>query len=70
MPTPRQRLASLLLGQDVLTFIRDKRSGEGLSWPAVAVALADATNGEVAVTHQALQQWLAADDTEPERATA
>lgn len=54
--TPRMRLASLLLQRPVLDFIQEHRSG-GKTWQQVALALRDATDGEIAVSWQAVQQW-------------
>lgn len=56
--TPRQRLASLLLGRDVSDWIAERKAN-GDTWPAIRDALRDATDGEIAVTWQAVQQWSA-----------
>lgn len=53
---PRQRLATLILGRDVLAFIAELRD-DGRTWPEVRDRLRDATGGEIDVTFQALQQW-------------
>ena len=57
-PTARQRLAGLLLGRPVGEFIAEKRAN-GSTWPDIAVALRDATDGEIAVTGEAVRQWAA-----------
>lgn len=53
---PRQRLADVLLGRPVLDLIAEMRAA-GHSWPAIRDHLRDATDGEIDVTWQALQQW-------------
>lgn len=55
-PTPRQRLADLLLGRPVLDFITERRAN-GSTWPQIRDELRDATDGEIDVTWQAVQQW-------------
>lgn len=52
------RLASLLLKQPVAEFIADRRAN-GTSWPAIRDELRDATDGEIDVSWQAVQQWAA-----------
>lgn len=54
--TPRARLASLLIGRPVLTVIEELRA-DGRSWPFIAAHIRDATDGEIDVTWQAVQQW-------------
>ncbi|MGZ4663738.1 MAG: hypothetical protein ACXV5Q_01460 [Frankiaceae bacterium] len=54
--TPRQRLASLLIGRDVNDVIAEMRAN-GDTWPVVAQHIKDATDGEIDVTWQAVQQW-------------
>lgn len=44
------------MGRNVLDFIEEHRAN-GKSWPEIAQAVKDATNGEVDVTRQAIQQW-------------
>lgn len=53
---PRQRLASVLLGRDVLTVISEMRTNQQ-SWPAIRDFLRDATDGEIDVSWQAVQAW-------------
>jgi hypothetical protein len=53
---PRIRLASLLIGRDVLDLIDEMRANAA-TWPQVRDAIADLTNGEVDVTWQAVQAW-------------
>lgn len=54
--TPTQRLATVLLGVDVEDFVisrrRDKRP-----WRLIARDLHEATDGQVDVTDQTLQNW-------------
>lgn len=42
--------------RDVLDFIDEQRA-HGKSWPEIAQAIRDLTDGEVAVSRQAIQQW-------------
>lgn len=53
---PRIRLASLLIGRDVLDVIDEMRTDER-TWPEIRQAIADLTSGEVDVTWQAIQAW-------------
>lgn len=55
-PSPRQRLADLLLGRPVVEFIAERRAN-GTTWPQIRDELCDATDGEIDVTWQAVQQW-------------
>lgn len=59
--TPRQRLADLILGRPVAAFIAQQRAS-GLTWPAVADALKEATAGEIAITGEAVRQWASRED--------
>lgn len=54
---PRQRLADVLLGRPVLDYIAEYRA-DGKSWPQIRDLLRDATDGEIDVSWQALQQWV------------
>lgn len=55
--TATQRLASVLLGEDIRTFISTRRE-QGRAWRFIARDLYEATNGQVDVTHETLRQWL------------
>lgn len=55
--TPTQRLASMLIGQDVRDFIAEKRAS-GRAWRFIARDLYDATDGQVDVTYETLRQWF------------
>jgi len=57
--TATQRLASVLLDQDVCDYIAEKRAA-GRSWRLLARDLYDATGGHVDVTSETLRQWSAA----------
>jgi hypothetical protein len=57
-PSPRQRLASVLIGRPVTDFIADRRFA-GESWPTIRDAIRHETAGEVDVSWQAVQQWAA-----------
>ena len=61
MPTtaPRQRLATLLLGRPVLDFIAEHRAN-GASYRTVALALRDATDGEIDVSDVTVRSWVLA----------
>jgi hypothetical protein len=56
MPSANQRLASLLLGRDVMDWIAQRRD-EGASWRKLAAELQDRTNGQVRVSDVALARW-------------
>ena len=57
--TATQRLATLLLGEDVNAFI-DVRREAGRSWRHIARDLYDATNGQVDVSLETLRNWRGA----------
>lgn len=59
MPHPRQRLASLILGRPVMEFIAEHRAN-GASYRKVALALRDATDGEVDVSDITIRSWCIA----------
>lgn len=63
--TPTQRLASILLEEDVREFIANRRSA-GRPWRFIARDLYNATDGQVDVTYETLRQW----HDEPEAASA
>lgn len=63
------RLASLILQQPVLTWIEQQRA-QGATWPAVRDALHTATNGEIAVTWQAIQGWARHDNKPASKSVA
>lgn len=54
--TPKEQLASLILGRDVRDFIAERRA-EGRSWRLVARDIYDATNQRVDVTYETVRQW-------------
>lgn len=66
--TPKQQLASLLLGDDLETFVRDRRKA-GLAWRIVARDLYEATAGKADITHETLRTWYP-DDLDAEKASA
>lgn len=74
--TPRQRLATILLVQagelkddeDVLTWLHARRA-KGDSWYKLADDLANATNGEMRLSHQAIANWLDAIPAGPKAAS-
>lgn len=59
--TPRMRLASLLMGRNVLDLIEEYRAN-GATWQEIRQAIRDATNGEIDVTWQAVQSWARRED--------
>lgn len=65
-PTPRQRLASLLLGEDLGDWVAERRRDPELrlSWRMIARQLRDATNGEIDVTGETLRLWYGAAEFE------
>lgn len=62
--TPTQRLATALLGEDLEGFVAARRPHT--SWRLIARDLLEATDGQVDVTDQTLQNWYG----DGERATA
>lgn len=54
--THAQRLATILLGRDVNTWI-DAQRADGRSWRDIAQLLDAATNGQVQVSHVAVMDW-------------
>lgn len=65
--TPTQRLATALLGEPVIEWIRARRPQT--PWRRLARELYTVTKGELDVTEQTLMTW-AADADESERAEA
>lgn len=61
LESPRMRLASLLLKQPVTEFIAQRRA-EQQSWITIRDAIRDATDGEIDVSWQAVQQWAGRTD--------
>lgn len=54
--TPTQRLAGLILGRDLGTFVAERRA-DGRAWRYIARDLYEATSGEVDVTYETLRSW-------------
>lgn len=54
--TPTQRLASILLGESVTTYIGKQRE-TGQSWRRIADSLRTATDGQIDVTYETLRSW-------------
>jgi hypothetical protein len=54
--TPTQRLATLELGEDVVTFIGHRRTN-GTAWRIIARDIYTATEGRIDVTHETLRTW-------------
>ena len=55
--TPTQKLASIILGQDVREWITQRRS-DGRSWRLISRDLYEATNRQVDVTHESIRSWV------------
>ena len=58
--TPTQKLASIILGQDVREWITQRRS-DGRSWRLISRDLYEATNRQVDVTHESIRSWVIED---------
>ena len=58
--TPTQKLASIILGQDVREWITQRRD-EGRSWRLISRDLYEATNRQVDVTHESIRSWVIED---------
>lgn len=54
--TATQRLATILIGQDVNEFIAERRNA-GRAWRFIVRDLYEATGGQVDVTYETLRQW-------------
>lgn len=54
--SPHKRLAAAALGQPVTEWIAIRRA-DGRSWREIAADLADATDGQIVVTHEAVRGW-------------
>lgn len=54
--TPNMKLASIMLGRPVETWIQEQRD-QGKSWHKVALALNAATNGQIELTGEAIRLW-------------
>lgn len=62
--TPTMRLASRLLQEPVLPWIRQRREA-GKSWQAIAEELKTLTSGDIDVPRQTLVAWVERDDRRP-----
>jgi hypothetical protein len=56
MTTLRQRYASHLLRKPVRDYITELRD-QGVSWPKIARAIENDTNGEIVVTPETVRAW-------------
>jgi len=58
MPTPTQQLADRLLGRPLAEYVAEKRSAiPRWPWRLISQQLAADTDGQVAVSHEALRGW-------------
>lgn len=56
--TPTQRLATVLLGEDLSQWVAERRDPAALhSWRLISDQLRKATNGQVDVTGETLRIW-------------
>jgi len=56
--TPTQRLASVKLGRSLEDYVIEKRNARPRwTWKLIAEQLAEDTDGEITVSHEALRQW-------------
>lgn len=71
-PTATQRLASVLLGGDLRSWVEDRRNPADVrrSWRVIANELRYATNGEVNVTGETLRGWFGDVDRDDEAVEA
>lgn len=53
-----QVLASVLLGEDVMTFCFRLHDTDGLTWDKVRDALAERTRGKVDITMRTMTTWV------------
>jgi hypothetical protein len=56
MPTPRQELATLILGRSLDDYVRAYRD-DRVSWRVIARNLQQDTGGKVDVTDETLRKW-------------
>lgn len=57
-PTATQRLAAVLIGQDLADWVTERRQHRYQpSWQALADELREVTNGDVDVTRETLRLW-------------
>lgn len=54
--SPTQKLASVLLNQDVREFIEQRRS-QGMAWRFIARDLYEATEHQIDVTYETVRSW-------------
>lgn len=55
-PTPKQQLASVLLGENLDSYVATRRS-TGRTWRLIARDIYEATNGQVDISHESLRGW-------------
>lgn len=55
-PTAKQELASVLLGEDVMTWM-DRAHRAGSTWRDIAGELSYRTDGRISVTEQTIHNW-------------
>jgi hypothetical protein len=56
--TPTQRLAEVALGRSLAEYVTEKRNARPRwPWRLIADQLAEDTNGEITVSHEALRSW-------------
>ena len=61
MQSPHQELATVLLGEDVLDWIAERRTAvPRWTWELLADELAKVTDGKVSVSRETLRQWVLA----------
>lgn len=58
--TPTHQLAEMRLGQDLATYITQRREA-GKSWRAITAELTDDCG--ISVSHESLRSWFLADQT-------
>lgn len=60
--TAAQRLATVLLGQDVVEWVKERREHPySPTWQAIADELRKATDGQVDVTRESIRMWTLAE---------
>ncbi len=67
--SPRQRVASLVLGRSVTAVIAEARE-QGRTWPQIADQIRMQTGGEVGVTGEAIRLWHLAAQTSAQAGAA
>lgn len=59
--TAKQRLADLILGVPLATFVAERRAN-GTAWRRISRELLDATDGSIDISGESLRSWFCDDE--------